>query len=147
MSVSLVRGHITGFSDRRFSANGRIGETFSNRRSIQHFGFVSSPLPGAEGLILKQGESVWLISTSDKRFELPVDAGDTAIYNASGAFVKLEGGKVVIGNDVVELIDQLVQLVDALINSIVPTISGPQKLSEVVGNFPIIKAKLELLKK
>lgn len=154
MSVSLVRGSLTGFSERRFSASGRAGETFSNRRSIQHFGLVSSPLPGAEGLIVKQGENVWLIGTSDSRYEIPVNAGDTAIYNSSGSFVKLEAGnaemkaqKVFIGNATIELLDQIVQLIGALINSVVPTVSGPQKLSEVAVNFPIIKAKLELLKK
>lgn len=74
-----------------------------------------------------------------------VKASNVTIDCANDAVVKAQ--KVSIGNEVVELLDQIVKLLDALMNSIVPTVAGPQKLSETFLNFPIIKAKMELLKK
>lgn len=134
------------------------GETFEMER-FQDYGLTSVPPDKSEHVAVFIGgnrDHGIVIKCDNRSARLKgLEKGEVALYTDEGASIKLlrnkvteiNANKVFIGNETIELLDQIVQLLTALMNSVVPTISGPQKLSEVVGNFPIIKAKLELLKK
>jgi phage gp45-like len=93
--ISLIRGIVTSFTSKkgkiaRFSANGRIGETFSDREAFQHFGFASALPKGTEAILLKNGQNVYLIGSDNRKYRLSLGNGETAIYNEIGDSVHLK---------------------------------------------------------
>lgn len=92
--LSMIRGKISLFrtvSGRTlFSGSGRVGEEFRNRSVMQHYGFASSPLDGADALIIKQGESVFLIGSDDRRYRISLAPGEVALYDSKGSKVHLK---------------------------------------------------------
>jgi len=72
------------------------------------------------------------------------------LYQTEGGsyyVVDRKTNKITIGNNSVELLDLISQLIDALITSIVPTAIGPQQLSKVTDlTIPKLQQKLSLLK-
>lgn len=150
MSISLIRGKVKNFSanSMRYEASGRPGEMFKNRRAMQHFGFVSSVPEGADALILKQGENVWLIASDDSRYRIDVGDGETAIYNESGDCVHLMknrievnaagvGSRVIVNAQSVELGGETMDPTDGVVTGKCSCVYGVPH--PVVS--PIVKAK------
>ena len=94
----MIRGIITNMIEgviKRFSASGRTGETISNREYMQHYGLTSRPLPGAEGIIIKNGNHYIMVASDDRRCRLAVENGEVALYTDEGDKVHLKRGKVI----------------------------------------------------
>jgi len=85
---SVIEGAI-----KRFNAAGRPGETFANREYMQHYGFTSRPLSGAEGVIVNQGNHYLMIATDDRRYRVPIEAGEVCIYTDEGDQIRFKRGK------------------------------------------------------
>ena len=93
--MSFIRGVVTKFTSSRrktmrFNASGRTGESFTDREALQHFGFASGVPAGADVLLVKSGQNIYLIASDDKRYRIAVENGETAIYNQVGDFVILK---------------------------------------------------------
>lgn len=103
----------------RLSVSGRTGESLRNIIAIQHYGFASRPLPGAEAIVLVQGNNLVIIGEDDKRYTIELgDDGDVALYNYEGIAIRLKKGKKVevSGADEINLGGEragLQQLIDA----------------------------------
>jgi hypothetical protein len=79
----------------RFSGSGLPGQTFTDREMFQHYGFVSKPLNGAEGItIIQSGRNV-LIAEDDRRYRISVQDGEVALYSDKGVKVHLMRNKIV----------------------------------------------------
>lgn len=78
---------------KRFSASGRAGETFTNREYIQHYSFASRPLPGAEGIVFREGNHIIMIASDDRRYRVALEEGEAAIYDDQGMVIHLKRGK------------------------------------------------------
>jgi phage baseplate assembly protein V len=81
---SVVEGAI-----KRFSGSGRANETITDREYLQHYGFTSVPLPGAEGIIVNEGNHIILIASDDRRYRLALSPGAVALYTDEGDYVLL----------------------------------------------------------
>jgi phage baseplate assembly protein V len=97
---SVVEGAI-----KRFSGSGRVNETITDREYMQHYGFTSAPLAGAEGIIVNEGNHIILIATDDRRYRLAVVGGEVALYSDEGDCVHLMRNRniVVIGGTSVQV--------------------------------------------
>lgn len=94
----MIRVLITSVREgviKRFSASGRAGETFTDREVFQHYGYTSRPLPGAEGIIDKDGNHIVLVASDDRRYRIPIEDGEVALYDNQGQVIKLKAGKEV----------------------------------------------------
>lgn len=84
---------------------------------IQHYGFTSVPLPGAEGIGLAVGGStdhLVVINVDDRRYRIHLQAGEVALYDDQGQFVKLGRDLVhVKANALLKLEAPAVQVVSA----------------------------------
>jgi len=85
---SVIEGAI-----KRVTAAGRPGETLSDREYMQHYGFTSRPLAGAEGVIVNQGNHYILIATDDRRYRIAVEAGEVCLYTDEGDQIRLKRNK------------------------------------------------------
>ena len=88
--ISVAEGVI-----KRFSATGRAGETFTDREVFQHYGYTSRPLSGAEGIIDKDGNHIILVASDDRRYRIPIEDGEVALYDNQGQVIRLKAGKEV----------------------------------------------------
>jgi phage gp45-like len=79
---------------KRVAARGLSGETFAGREYMQHYGFTSRPLAGAEGIALVEGNRVVQIASDDRRYRLAVENGEAALYDDQGQVVHLKRGKI-----------------------------------------------------
>lgn len=75
---------------KRFSAFGRTDETISDREYFQHYGFTSRPKPGAECIIIKEGNHIIMIASDDRRYRIALDEGEVALYTDEGDKVHLK---------------------------------------------------------
>lgn len=88
---SVVEGVI-----KRFSGSGRSGETFTSREFFQQYGFTSRPLMGAEGILIKDGNVLYLVASDDRRYRLQILDGEVALYTDQGDKVHLARGQVIV---------------------------------------------------
>ena len=79
----------------RFSGTGLPGQTLTNIEMWQHYGFVSRPLAGAEGLAFVRGGTAFLVADDDRRYRVEIENGEVALYSDEGTVVRLGRGKVV----------------------------------------------------
>lgn len=86
---SIVEGVI-----KRFSGSGRAGETFTNREYMQHYGFTSRPLSGAEGILFMEGNRIYLIASDDRRYRIAVENGEVCLYTDEGDFIHFKRGNL-----------------------------------------------------
>jgi phage gp45-like len=94
----MIRAIITAMAEgviKRFSAKGRPGETFTNREYLQHYGFSSAPLAGAEAILIKSGNHIVMIASDDRRYRIAVAGGEVAIYTDEGDCIHLKRGRLV----------------------------------------------------
>ena len=88
----MIRGILSTLTDglvRLFSASGRPGESFSKREFIQHYGYASAPLPGAELVIHAQGNVITCIASDDRRYRFALESGEVALYDDLGQRIHL----------------------------------------------------------
>lgn len=94
----MIRGIILSMAEgviKRFSATGRAGETFTDREYFQHYGYSSRTLPGAEGIIFREGNHIIMIASDDRRYRIALEEGEVALYDDQGQVIKLKRGKEV----------------------------------------------------
>ena len=87
---STVEGAI-----KRFTATGRPGEEFTDREHFKHYGFTSRPPKGAEAIVLKQGNVIFIIAEDDRRYRLQIEEGEVALYTDEGDKIHLKRGNVI----------------------------------------------------
>jgi phage gp45-like len=76
-----------------FAATGRPGESFAEREAVEHYGFTSRPLPGAEVVLIADGNNIVMIASDDRRYRIAVEAGEVALYTDEGDKVHLKRGR------------------------------------------------------
>ena len=94
----MIRGIVTSVIEgliKLFSATGRpdaLGgsETFDQREYFQHYGFTSRPKPGAELIIIREGNHIIAVASDDRRYRLAMAEGEMAIYDWLGQHVHLK---------------------------------------------------------
>ncbi len=90
--MNLIRSILTSAVEgviKRFSGAGRVNETITDREMFQHYGFTSIPQPGAEGIVLNEGNHIILIATDDRRYRLAIEQGAVALYTDEGDYILL----------------------------------------------------------
>jgi phage baseplate assembly protein V len=95
--ISLVRtllSQVVEGAIKRFSGSGRPGELFSSREYLQHYGFTSRPKAGAEGLVLVDGNTIYLIASDDRRYRISLQDGEVALYSDEGDFIHFKRNKL-----------------------------------------------------
>jgi phage gp45-like len=85
---SVVEGVI-----KRFIASGRTGETITDREYMQHYGFTSRPLQGAEAVIIKEGNHILMIASDDRRYRIAIEDGEVCMYTDEGDYIRFLRGK------------------------------------------------------
>ncbi len=95
--VRVKLSSVTGDAGKllRFSGTGLPGQTFTNIEVWQHYGFVSRPLAGAEGLAFVRGGTAFLVADDDRRYRVAIEDGEVALYSDEGTVVKIGRGKKV----------------------------------------------------
>lgn len=76
---------------------GLSGEQVSGEL-MQHYGFVSGPLPGAEFIVLPVGGSSShsvVIASGDGRYRLEVKDGEVGLYTDEGDFIHMKRGRLI----------------------------------------------------
>ncbi|MCX5828767.1 MAG: phage baseplate assembly protein [Deltaproteobacteria bacterium] len=103
----MIRGIVKQVAEgliKMFSASGRSNETFDDREYFQHYGLTSRPLPGAEVIIINEGNHYIAVASDDRRYRLALEEGEVALYTDEGDCVHLKRDKtihIVSGNKVI----------------------------------------------
>ncbi len=92
MIRAIIRSVIEG-AIKRFTAAGRPDETIENREYIQHYGFSSRPLAGAEAVIIQEGNHIVMIASDDRRYRIGIEAGEVCLYTDEGDHIRFKRGK------------------------------------------------------
>lgn len=87
---SVVEGVI-----KRFSATGRVDEDIDNREYFQHYGYTSRPKPGAELIIIREGNQIVAIASDDRRYRIALEEGEVALYTDEGDKIHLKRGRII----------------------------------------------------
>lgn len=90
--IRTILKSITEGAIKRFTGDGRSGEDFTDREYLQHYGFTSRPINGAEGLALVDGNTVYLIASDDRTFRLAIADGEVALYTDEGDHIHFKRG-------------------------------------------------------
>ncbi|MDF5874232.1 phage baseplate assembly protein [Pseudomonas aeruginosa] len=76
---------------------------------VQHYGFTSAPLPGAEMIVLPIGgrtnHSVVVVATEDGRYRVQVVDGEVCLYTDEGDYIHMKRGRLIEVNTVDLLIN------------------------------------------
>ena len=102
----MIRGIVTSVIEgfiKLFSASGRTSESFNQREYFQHYAFTSRPLPGAEIIIIREGNHILAIASDDRRYRVQLEEGEMAIYTDEGDKIHLKRDRkihVVSGSEV-----------------------------------------------
>jgi phage baseplate assembly protein V len=92
MMLGFVKTIIEG-AIKRFSADGHTDETIDDREYYQHYGLTSRPLPGAEVVIINEGNNYVAIASDDRRYRIGIEEGEVCIYTDEGDHVRFKRGK------------------------------------------------------
>jgi phage gp45-like len=118
--ISIIRGIITRFTNtanrsQKFDATGRSDESFTDREAFGSYGLAASLPPGADAVLLKSGQNVYLIASDDRRYRIAINEGEVALYTMFGDSIELKndhsitinatgvGSRVIVNADSVEL--------------------------------------------
>lgn len=84
---SVLEGEPKTFRGTGFNDN----DTYESRPYFQHVGFSSIPKEDSEGIIIQNGNAIYLIATQDPQGNRPVleDEGDTCVYTDSDNYIKI----------------------------------------------------------
>lgn len=93
--ITLIRGIIQKFTStpgksQKFNATGRPDESFTDRTAFSQYGFASSLPEGAEAILLKTGQNVFLIASDDRRYRIALEEGEVGIYSMFGDNIVLK---------------------------------------------------------
>lgn len=116
MNGRMIRGIVQTVTEgfiKLFSASGRTDESFEQREYFQHYGFTSRPLPGAEIIIIREGNHIIAIASDDRTYRLAVEEGEVALYTDEGDKIHLKRNKtieIVSGNKLVATVENEVDL-------------------------------------
>ena len=91
MIRAIIQSAVEGVI-KRFTASGRPNETITDREIFQQYGFTSMPQPGAEGVVINEGNHYIMIATEDRRYRIPLQGGEVALYTDEGDTIKLGRG-------------------------------------------------------
>lgn len=94
--MTIIRAILSSITDgavRVFSAAGRVGETFSNFEFLQHYGFASRPKAGATGLIVVQGNQIYMVASDDSRYRVALEDGEVVLYSDEGDKIHFKRGR------------------------------------------------------
>lgn len=97
--MGMIRGIIQSVVEgtiKRFTASGREGETFTTREYMQHYGFTSRPLAGAEAVIINEGNHILMIASDDRRYRIGIEAGEVCLYTDEGDHIRFKRGKEIL---------------------------------------------------
>lgn len=105
---SVVEGAI-----KRLDARARLDEAVADREYFQHYGYTSRPLPGAEGILVREGGVVYMVASDDRRYRVAIEAGEVCIYTDEGdkihchrnRIIEIVGGAQVIVNTAVATVN------------------------------------------
>jgi phage baseplate assembly protein V len=92
----VIRGIIKSVTEgviKRFTASGRPDETITNREYLQHYGFSSIPLAGAEAILIKEDNHIVMIASDDRRYRVGLEAGEVCLYTDEGDQIRLKRDK------------------------------------------------------
>lgn len=92
----MIRGIIQSVIEgtvKRFSATGRSGESFTSREYMQHYGFSSRPLSGAEAVLIRDGNHIVMIASEDRRYRVGLEGGEVCLYTDEGDQIRLKRDK------------------------------------------------------
>jgi len=78
---------------KRFSADGYAGETIEDREYVDHYGLTSRPLPGAEVIVINEGNNYVAIASDDRRYRIGIEEGEVCIYTDEGDHIRLKRNK------------------------------------------------------
>lgn len=95
----MIRGIIQSVIEgviKRFSASGREGESFTSREYIQHYGYTSRPLSGAEAIIINEGNHIIMIASDDRRYRIAIESGEVCLYTDEGDHIRFKRGKEIL---------------------------------------------------
>ena len=79
---------------KRFSGTSAHG-ALASRELFQHHGFTSRPLPGAEAIVLRNGNILISIAEDDRRYRLAIEQGEVALYTDEGDKIHLKRGRII----------------------------------------------------
>lgn len=106
--ISVIEGFI-----KLFSATGRTDESFEQREYFQHYGYTSRPLPGAEIIIIREGNHIIAIGSDDRRYRLAIEEGEVALYTDEGDKIHLKRDRtieIVSGNKLIATVENEVDI-------------------------------------
>ena len=89
----MIRGIVKSVTEglvKLFSCSGRTGETIDAREYMQHYGFTSRPLAGAEIIIINEGNHYIAVASEDRRYRLAIEDGEVALYTDEGDQVHMK---------------------------------------------------------
>lgn len=95
----MIRGVVKNVVEgviKRFTAIGRADETISDREYLQHYGYTSRPLEGAEIIIIREGNHYLAIASDDRRYRIRLEEGEVALYDDLGQTVRLTRDGIVV---------------------------------------------------
>ncbi|MGQ7818832.1 phage baseplate assembly protein domain-containing protein [Metapseudomonas furukawaii] len=103
----VLRRSETSWPNIGLEVEGLAGEQVATEL-IQHYGFTSAPLPGAEMIVLPIGgrtnHSV-VVATEDGRYRIQIVEGEVSLYTDEGDYIHLKRGRLVEVNTVDLLIN------------------------------------------
>ncbi|MGD0278339.1 MAG: phage baseplate assembly protein [Smithella sp.] len=115
MIRGMIRGIVISIKEgliKLFSASGRTDESFDQREYFQHYGFTSQPLPGAEIIIIREGNHILGIASDDRRYRLSIENGEVALYTDEGDYIALKRGNNMVVNCKNKLVANVANEVD-----------------------------------
>lgn len=92
VATASTQGKLIGVQMQGLAGEAVAGELF------QHYGFTSSPLPGAEYICVPVGGSsqhAVVVASEDGRYRLTLENGEVALYTDEGDKVHLKRGRVI----------------------------------------------------
>lgn len=92
MIRAIVQSVVEGVV-KRFTAAGRPGETITDREYMQHYGFTSRPLGGAEAVVINEGNHFLMIASDDRRYRIGIENGEVCVYTDEGDHIRFKRGK------------------------------------------------------
>lgn len=94
----MIRGKVTSVLQgliQRVNASVWGDGTIENRELIQHYGYTSRPLVGAEVIFIRQGGQFIAIGSDDRRYRISLENGEVALYTDEGDKIHLKRNRII----------------------------------------------------
>ncbi|MNN01759.1 Bacteriophage Mu Gp45 protein [compost metagenome] len=93
----VLRSSTPTWSNIGMNVEGLAGEQLA-AELLQHYGFTSAPLPGAEVIVIPIGGQTShgvVVATADGRYRLKVAEGEVALYTDEGDYIHMKRGHLI----------------------------------------------------